>query len=146
MPKFISKIEVGLYASQDYLRNHPAPRSVEDIRDHAIVRGDQSLSHLLMEHAIERYGAANKVALRSVSMQARAAAIAEGIGIGCLACFLGDSFPGLERIDVELPDMSSGLWLLVHTDMRRNARVRAFVDHAHQALSDMRQRFEGTVG
>ena len=56
-----------------------------------------------------------------------AAAIAAGMGVGPLPCWLGDSTPGLERV---MPDEGyvQDLWLVLHRDLRYVARIRAVAD------------------
>ena len=75
-------------------------------------------------------------------MLARMTAIRDGIGIGYAAAFLADRDPALERLGEPFPSFAGQLWLLVHVDLRRNARVRAFVDFVYDALLAQRSRFE----
>ena len=53
---------------------------------------------------------------------------------GLLPCFRGDVDPSLRRLTPPLPDAESALWLLVHPDLRRAARVRALLDALWQSL------------
>ena len=46
---------------------------------------------------------------------------------GLLPAYCGDAAPELTLVETRA-DRSQGLWLLVHADLRRSARVRAFVD------------------
>jgi DNA-binding transcriptional LysR family regulator len=85
-------------------------------------------------------GPAN-VAFRSNSFLARLAAIRDGLGIGFLGCFMGVREKGVERLPFRFPDASVYLWMLVHVDIRRNARV-PFVEHTEAALVALRSSFE----
>jgi len=40
----------------------------------------------------------------------------------------------LVRVDLEIPDTKESAWMVVHTDIRRNARVRAFADFVYDRL------------
>jgi molybdate transport repressor ModE-like protein len=64
---------------------------------------------------------------------------------GMLPCFAGDEEPTLRRLLPPIPEAASELWLLVHADLRRNARVRLFVDHAWDSLRELAPIFEGDV-
>lgn len=64
---------------------------------------------------------------------------------GMLPCFVGDPAPELVRRRRPEEDMGSVLWLLIHADLRRNARVRAFVDFFYPHLEALRPSFEGTA-
>lgn len=142
--RFVSRVNVALYASPAYLDARGRPRSIEELAAHDIVRGDDRVSGLLMERLIDRHG--GRVSYRSNAFLARAAALRDGLGIGFMSCFLADPDPALERLDVELPAFPGGsLWMLVHADLRRNARVRAFVDHVYAGLVAQRDRFEGVL-
>lgn len=62
---------------------------------------------------------------------------------GLLPCFIGDPDPALRRIGH--PIAENRLWLLIHADLRRSARVRALVDFLVPQLLNNRARFEGTA-
>lgn len=70
--------------------------------------------------------------------------LAHGGRRGMLPCFVGDAAPELERLRAPEEAMESALWLLIHADLRRNARVRAFVDYLYPRLEALRPIFEGT--
>jgi len=57
--------------------------------------------------------------------------------------YLGDTEPRLHRISATLPDAASGLWLLTNEDLRRTARVRAFLEHMAEMLAEDRDLLEG---
>jgi molybdate transport repressor ModE-like protein len=70
--------------------------------------------------------------------------LGRGNARGMLPCFVGDGDPLLQRLQPPIPEAASALWLLIHADLRRNARVRLFVDHAWAALRELQGVFEGT--
>lgn len=53
---------------------------------------------------------------------------AAGAGLTMLPCFIGDNAAGLVRAPYQAPIMDRYLWLLLHSDLRKTARIRAFVD------------------
>jgi DNA-binding transcriptional LysR family regulator len=67
----------------------------------------------------------------------------EGVGAALLPCFLGDRSPNLVRAGYLLPELDAGLWTLTHADLRRAARVRAFMDFAGSELTKHRRAIEG---
>ncbi len=71
------------------------------------------------------------------------AAIREGMGVSILPCFMADTDPLLERYCEPNPAYNLGLWVLLHPDLKRTARVLAFRDHMVQAISDKKDLFEG---
>jgi DNA-binding transcriptional LysR family regulator len=69
-----------------------------------------------------------RVALRTNSIATVLEAVRLGWGAGDLPCFVGDSTPGLERaFPGEKPELLD-VWLIVHAEVQRTARVRALVD------------------
>ena len=59
----------------------------------------------------------NLIRCRVDSILGVAQAIAAGIGVGVLPCFIGDRTPGLVRFGDRLPSFGDAIWLLTHPDM-----------------------------
>ena len=140
--KRIAQLDAGLYASPSYLKNHGRPARLEDLRHHAIVRGDEDMAQSPLERLLDRHVDPSKVAFRSNSFFAQLAAIKHGFGLGLLGCYMGERDSSLERLPFRFPDLSAYLWLLLHVDLRQNARVRAFVHHLEAALKAQQRTFE----
>jgi len=54
-------------------------------------------------------------------------AVAQGIGVGVLPCFVGSTLPDVVRLTPPIAELETGLWLLVHpeiADLPRMRRVR----------------------
>jgi DNA-binding transcriptional LysR family regulator len=141
--KHVAKLTVAFYASRAYLARHGRPERVEDLRDHAIVRGEAGAPVMPGERTLDGHSSAERVAFRSQSIIARLAAIRDGVGIGMVGCFMGDREPSLVRLPFAVSDPNVNVWLLIHVDLRQNARVRAFSEHAYAALVVQRPLFEG---
>lgn len=71
------------------------------------------------------------------------AAIREGLGISYLPCFMGDTDPLLARYREPSAEHDLGLWVLMHPDLRRTARVLAFRDHFGRAIQEQSDLFNG---
>jgi len=67
---------------------------------------------------------------------------ARGLGAALLPCFLGEHSP-LVRVGQPLAELDVGLWILTHSDLRRSARVRAFMDFAGAEMARHRRALEG---
>jgi molybdate transport repressor ModE-like protein len=72
-------------------------------------------------------------------------AVREGIGVSILPCFMGDTDPLLERYGDPDPAYNLGLWVLIHPDLKRTARVLLFRDHMAQAIIEKKDLFEGNA-
>lgn len=73
------------------------------------------------------------------------AAVRDGLGRAVLPCYLADAEPGLVRLDGPIPELATELWLLTHPDLRRVARIRAFMAFVAGALESRRARLAGGV-
>ncbi|MEJ8840491.1 LysR family transcriptional regulator [Ramlibacter sp. AN1133] len=69
-----------------------------------------------------------RVAFRSNSRHVQAVACAAGAGVAVLPCLLGDSHPGLRRVNVDSPPPGRDVWLGYHRDLRRLPRLRALME------------------
>src|SRR3546814_6934962 len=71
------------------------------------------------------------------------AAAKAGIGLATLPAGLADLEPDLKRV-TDLPDdFTLDLWLLTHEDLRRTARIRAFMDFLTDSIKKEASLLEG---
>lgn len=73
------------------------------------------------------------------------AALREGLGVSILPCFMGDSDPGLARYAAPQAEWDLGLWILLHPDLRRTARVLAFREYISDAIQAQQGVFAGEM-
>ena len=85
-----------------------------------------------------------KTAATGVATNVMVAAIREGFGLARIPCFVGDRYPDLRRLDLELTPSTWGLWILSHVDLRSTARVRVCRDFLTDIILEQRQLIEGT--
>lgn len=118
----------GAFATPEYLASHPDLTVGDGTGAHWVGWGKDStwVKDSPFPNATTRHS------LPEILMQIEAAA--NHIGMVWIPCFFGDADPRLVRIpNVEVkPDRS--IWLLLHGDLRKSARVRAFVDHTAAAI------------
>ena len=70
-------------------------------------------------------------------------AILSGVGIGMLPCHMGDTHPDLRRLPPYHLEPVFDLWLLTHADLRRTAKVRAFINFMANAIMPHKDLIEG---
>jgi DNA-binding transcriptional LysR family regulator len=136
----MAEIASALYAAPAYLARHP---DLSDPGAHDWLAPDETLGHLGSVRWLRAKVPEGRIVCRSNSLLALAAAARAGMGIAPLPCFLADPDPGLVRVQAPLPEMASALWLLTHPDLRRVARVRAFLDFTAARLAEQRPLLEG---
>jgi DNA-binding transcriptional LysR family regulator len=110
---------------------------------HAWVGPDDSLAHIAFAKWLRTHVPPDRITYRSNTLLGLLAAVRAGFGLAALPCFLADPEPGLHRVGPVMPDMATGLWLLAHPDLRKVARVRAFLDFMAEELGRRRPLLEG---
>jgi DNA-binding transcriptional LysR family regulator len=118
--------EVGftLYASKRYLTRAGTPKRGQGLAGHDLITftgAPAAISPVFLGESLD--GA--RVALRCDNPLVQRAAVANDVGIAELACFLGDCFPDVTRVWPHEAPARRTVWLILHEDMRRSARIRA---------------------
>lgn len=96
-------------------------------------------SRWLKERGIDEH----RIVYRVNTMLGVAEAVAGGVGLALLPCFIGHALPGLAQLSPPLPEVQGELWLLTHPDLRNTARVRAFLDFCVAEFASRRTSIEG---
>lgn len=136
----LASLAFAIYGSKQYLA---AVGGSDLARNHKWVGFDDSQSHLSSYAWIRQNVAPDRVTFRSSAFMAIIEAVAQGIGLGILPCYLADLRPELVRCSPLLSEVTTDLWLLVHEDLRHAARVRAFVDFIADEITAIRPLLEG---
>jgi DNA-binding transcriptional LysR family regulator len=81
----------------------------------------------------QRLAQAN-VRVRVDIFNAKAAMLRTGIGVGVLPTFMEAKHPELVAVSEPIPELALPVWIITHPDLRRTARVRAFMQFVGDAL------------
>lgn len=73
------------------------------------------------------------------------AALKQGAGVSILPCFLGDASPDLERMSPPDPRYDLKLWVLIHSDLKRTARVRVFREYLGEEIAKRKAQLCGSL-
>jgi DNA-binding transcriptional LysR family regulator len=142
----LAAIAVALYGGRAYLSQRGRPASVAELAGHALIMGDASLGHLPATRWLARHAMRGGGVLRCNSWLSQYDAARAGLGLAALPCFLGDRASELVRVLPPEPSLAGELWLLTHPDLRRTARVRAFMEMLARGLRRERALLEGRAG
>jgi len=142
----VAGVAFAVYGAEGYLAARGAPAGPQDLPSHDLVGPDESLAGIGASAWLRRHAGRADYVCRCDSLLAQVRAVAAGMGLGVLPCFLGDREPGLRRVLPPDPAMGSELWLFTHEDLRRTARIRAFLDFMAEALGAERDLLEGRRG
>ena len=129
----------ALYATADYLRGRP-PLWAERVAGHAFIGYGDELANLpVARWIVERGG---DVVLRTNSILSAASAATAGWGVAPLPCFVAQTRPSLVRaLDENI--WSAEVWLAVHPELERTARVRAVMDLVTELVEGQREMLRG---
>jgi DNA-binding transcriptional LysR family regulator len=131
----VGVVELGLYATQEWIEAHGVPRSLAGLLKSGGLVGYDRGQGLIDALRDAGTGAARAdFGFRSDSTLAQLAAVRAGLGAGVVQVPLAAREPTLRRI---LPAMSRPLeiWLTTHPDVRGVARVKVVVQSLAEALS-----------
>jgi DNA-binding transcriptional LysR family regulator len=119
----LGEVGYSLYAACSYLAKHRTPQRGEGLAGHDLISftgAPAATSPFFMSESLDEA----RIALRCDNPLIQLQAAANGIGIAELACFLGDDCVDLVRIWPGEPPALRSVWLVLHEDMRRSARIR----------------------
>ena len=132
--KKVTDLELGIYASHDYLNRMGTPDSLEEIQNHDFVGYDRSD---LIIQGFKRLGKTvgrEFFAFRSDDQVACWSMVVAGFGIGFNQVKIGARETRVQRI---LPDLDIGsmpVWLTAHSAVKNNLRIRRVFDFLDQAF------------
>ena len=131
----IGRVDIGIYASAEYLSRRPSPRTAQDLLRHELIGFDQDEQII---RGLQGVG----VAVTRESFQVRSddhlvhwQCLVAGLGIGFAATWLAEREPGLHRLLPDLPIPALPVWLAVHREIRSSVRVRAVFDFLAAAVA-----------
>jgi DNA-binding transcriptional LysR family regulator len=109
------------------------------------VAPDDTLAHIGAARWIARNVPDARIALRASSLRTLHDAVRAGLGLSVLPCFRGDGDKALIRFGAPMAELAHPLWLVTHPDLRKAARIRAFLDFAARELATLKKRFDGSA-
>jgi DNA-binding transcriptional LysR family regulator len=115
----------------------------QNLMDQKWVSLGDNFAHLHAAKYVRQNVAPENIVFKLNTVLGLTEAIAEGIGIGPLPCFIADKNPDLMRLSVTEESFATKLWLLTHPDLRAAQRVRAFMDFMAQEITKERALIEG---
>ena len=119
---------IGLYAHRRYLQGRKAPRSLDDLRGHAVIGFDRDPSY---REALERARLGwlqDCFTLRTDNQLAQLAAVRAGCGIGLCQHAIARRDRGLVPLLGESVAFALETWLAMHRDSRGSRRIHRVFD------------------
>lgn len=125
--RHLSRRTTGLYAAKSYLQRYGEPRPGQAFAGHRLVMYQRGLLPQRGEALCGEPTGNGAVAMEVNSGLMMLDAVAAGLGIGELPTHLADGMEQLVRIWPRQHE-AYDIWLVMHADLHRTARVRAVAD------------------
>ena len=135
----------GLYGNEKAAARLLPTNAVDDFKTEVFLGWEGSPPSATIAGWLDAHFPDASYLCRTTSLIANAALAASGPAIAPLPCILGETWPGLSALAKPLDGLEAELWLLVHEDMRRNARVRALMEFLAEAAEADRSLLLGTI-
>lgn len=135
----VGQTELGLYASENFVRQLPAGFTPADLRGRFI--GDIDLRRALeiaanTGHPLQR----QDFLYRTSSSVGQLMAIEADMGAGALLAMFARRRSPLKRILPDLLCQPMDIWLCAHDDLRRSPRIRRVFDHLSSTLRQLLEK------
>lgn len=125
--RHLKRLHKGIYAAKSYVKKRGLPEPGTGLKGHDVVIYPYSVSAQKSEQICGESIANARVAMEVSTGLVMFDALLAGFGLGELPTHVGDKATGLVRV---LPQRESpyDMWLVLHSDLNRTARVRAVAD------------------
>ena len=122
-----SRLQVGLYAHQNYIAKHGIPQSEDDLIHHRFVAPTERTRGVPYGSWIDMHIKPEMVALSSRDNNVNYEAICAGLGIGFLAEYEAKNCPQLQPILDTHQEWDAQLWLVTHVDLHRTVKIQTML-------------------
>lgn len=138
--KKVGVVEVGLFASKKYVRQHGLPESLAEATGHTLIGSDRDPS---WQRGIARLGLRpEQFAFRTDSLLAQIEAIAAGVGIGGMQLGIARRLANLVRVLPSFAFEPLDVWVVMHQDLRGDPAARA----VYEAVSGHLEAYASGAG
>jgi DNA-binding transcriptional LysR family regulator len=128
----------AIYASRTYAERYGKVGNPAAINDHSVVMFAGTLSDHPAARWLKSVAPKAYVAARADNLAALLLSVKSGAGVAPMPVIVGENETDLVRVFEIKPMISTPFHLLIHQDMRRTPRVRAFFDFITENLEAIR--------
>jgi len=133
----------GVYASRSYVQRHGSPDGWGDLEHHAVVAFGGELADNHAGRWLRQAAPLARIAATGNSMLGVLGAAKSGAGLALLPMLLGGSEDDLLPVLAPVPELGTGIYLVMHADLRSTPRVRAFCDFIAEEIKRFRPLLRG---
>jgi len=142
----VGTVAFAVYGSKKYLAARGRPDRASGFAGHDVVTYEAGIRHWRLGQLAGEPVRDVRVVLRSNSTQMLLHAVRQGLGVGPLPCLFARSDRSLERVPAGAPADLDDVWLVVHADLQRTARVRAVIEALEARLAEVAEDLSRSEG
>ncbi len=139
----IAEVPWAVFASRAYIERRGAPEQIGDIVNHDVVQFDDPIAEHPGARWLKKVAPQARVTARCTSTPALVLAVKSGAGISPLPVIAVENEPDVVCLFDAIPELRLPFNLLIHRDMRRSPRVRAFCDFVASEKQAFRELLVG---
>jgi len=137
----LTDYSLSLFASKEYLNNTSTPKTLEALNDHRIIGYIDDLIFTPQLDYLPEVSKSLQPKLTSTSVVAQMVATKAGAGICILPTFMAANEPDLVHILAHKVQLIRAFWLIIHSDMRKLARIKTVSDFIAKEIRSQRAIF-----
>ncbi|HEX2802264.1 MAG TPA: LysR family transcriptional regulator [Phenylobacterium sp.] len=130
----VGQVAFGFYATPDYLAEHGALATLDDLSDHCLIGYDTPLTNLPDGLVLGREVSRDLFSFRTDNDAAQLSALRAGVGIGVCQHQIGRR-DGLIQILPNVLKFELDVWICMHESLKGSRRMRLMFDHLAEAFS-----------
>lgn len=131
----LGETALGLYGARAYLDHRGRPSSMAELIGHDVIGFDRDDAMLRGYAANGFHVTREQFPVRCDDQMVDWHLLLAGAGLGFAQCRLADARPELERVPVSIHLPALPVWLVLHEDVRGNARIRRVADFIATAMT-----------
>lgn len=124
----VGRVEIGMYATADYLARHGKPTRMDDLREHTLIGFDRLTPYIRDVLARFPQFGRDSFGVRVDSDVAQLALTRAGAGIGFCQTRLAQAPVALTRVLPKAFALHYDMWIAMHEDLRDSPRCKVVFD------------------
>jgi DNA-binding transcriptional LysR family regulator len=139
----VAEVPWAVFASRAYIERRGAPKTLDEIASHDVVQFDGPIAEHPGARWLRRVAPQARIAARCTSTSALVLAVKSGAGLSPLPVIAAENEPDVVCLFNSIPELRLPFYLLIHRDMQRTPRVRAFCDFVASEMKAFRELLVG---
>ena len=132
-----------IYATREYLQNHPPIESLDDLQAHRFIAYVDELIISDQLRYVDDVVPSSRVIFRSNSVVAQLRACLQGKALAVLPCFMGATQPLLQVVLPDVFTLKRSFWIYYHEDLKQLKRVEVFNNYLKMMMEKNKKLLVG---